>query len=176
MATELEFEKTYLLKTVPSDLTNCDSIVIEDRYVPQSVDHPVLRLRRYGDWLGLTKKYPVQGSDSSTQYEHTIVLNPDEYAALAGLPAKTFVKRRYYYPLGRVTAEIDVYQGQLQGLATVDVEFATEDDKQSFLPPDFCGPDVTQDSLIAGGMLAGKSYNDIADGLAAYGYEKIDVL
>ena len=30
---------------------------------------------------------------------------------------------------------------------------------------DFIGPDVTQDSLVAGGMLCGKKYADIADQL-----------
>jgi hypothetical protein len=55
----------------------------------------------------------------------------------------------------------------------VDIEFEKEKDKDSFVAPDFCLKDVTQEKFIAGGMLAGKSYEDIEKNLKNLGYKKI---
>lgn len=52
----------------------------------------------------------------------------------------------------------------------VEVEFATEAEKASFVMPEFCLVDVTQDDFIAGGILCGKSYDSLAPLLAQYGY------
>jgi len=41
------------------------------------------------------------------------------------------------------TAEVDVYEGPLAGLATVEVEFASEDAAHAFTPPPWFGRDVT---------------------------------
>lgn len=52
------------------------------------------------------------------------------------------VRHRTNLPSGEV-AEVDVYEGPLAGLATVEVEFASEDDAHAFAPPPWFGRDVT---------------------------------
>ncbi len=39
--------------------------------------------------------------------------------------------------------------------------------------PDFCLVEVTQEDFVAGGMLCGKSYEDIKADLDRYGYTKL---
>jgi CYTH domain-containing protein len=82
-------------------------------------------------------------------------------------------KTRYCYTYQDLYAELDVFDGKLQGLVVVDFEFETEEDKNAFSMPDFCLADVTQELFIAGGMLAGKGYADIEEDLQRFGYKKL---
>ncbi|NTW30858.1 MAG: hypothetical protein HGA33_06255 [Candidatus Moranbacteria bacterium] len=170
----IELERTYLAKRLPEGLYECPSREMLDIYLPVSSRHPVLRLRKNGDQLEMTKKTIVEGTDSSRMEEQTIKLSDEEYAALAGIGGKRVGKTRYLYEIDGHTAEVDVFDGALSGLILVDFEFETEAEKDAFLMPEFCLAEVTQEESIAGGFLAGKSYDDIAPGLSRFGYERID--
>ena len=170
MSVELEREFTFLMNSLPDDLDQFPSKIIEDNFIPAESDHPVIRIRRNGDQLVITKKYPKNsidgvGGDSSHMVEHTIELSPNEYAALNQLPGKRFKKRRFAYEIGDLMAEVDIYLDDLAGLVVIDFEFDSDEAMAAFQKPDFIGPDETQDSLVAGGMLCGKKYADIADQL-----------
>ena len=117
----------------------------------------------------ITKKQPVEGNDSSKQFEHTISLTPKEFEALSKLPAKKVRKIRYFFK----NCEIDIFKDNLEGLVLIDFEFESESQKDNFQMPKFCLADVTQDDFIAGGMLAGKSYKDIEKNLAKFNYQKL---
>ena len=176
---ELEREFTFLINRLPDDLATFPSKIIEDNYIPVSSDHPKIRIRRNGDKLVITKKYPAnstneQDGDSSRMVEHTIELNAEEYDALNQLPGKKFKKRRFAYKHGDYSAEVDVYLENLAGLVVIDFEFDSEAAMTKFQKPDFAGADVTQDVLLAGSTLCGKSYDDIADTLLEkYGYQPV---
>lgn len=171
--TELELEKTYLAAYLPQELATLAFERIADVYVPESVEHAVLRLRHKGDTYCITKKIPVSGDDSSRQHEHTILLSREEYEALATCSKKQFTKRRYNLELGGRQAELDVYEGDLAGLVVIDFEFATDEEMANFSAPDICLVDVTQDALIAAGKLAGKTYEDIRTQLEVYKYKPL---
>ena len=176
---ELEREFTYLLNKLPDDLDEFPSKIIEDIYVPAEARHPIIRIRRNGEKMMITKKYPIDSpediiGDASRQVEHTIDLSPDEYKSLASLPGKQFKKRRFAYKFNGQDAEIDVYLDKLAGLAVVDFEFNSDEAMEKFVKPDFVGTDVTQDEMVAGGMLCGKSYDDLVNQLEQkYGYKPL---
>ena len=168
----IELEKTYLAKKLPEDLKSCKSKEIIDVYIPKSSDHPNLRLRKNGDKFEITKKDPVNDRDASHQKEQTIILTESEFNALNKLEGKRVCKIRYHYDYNSRTAEFDVFQDSLKGLVVVDFEFATIEKKENFKMPDFCLVDVTQEVFIAGGMICGKSYEDIEDELKRFNYKK----
>ncbi|MDD5626257.1 MAG: hypothetical protein PHG83_03765 [Patescibacteria group bacterium] len=171
---EIELERTFLLKKIPEKLKDCKFIEILDIYIPQSAEHPVLRLRKKGNVFEMTKKFPKINNDASEQEEHTIVLSEEEFIALSKLDGKKFRKFRYYYPIGDMTAEIDIYLDDLEGLALADFEFKSIKERNIFAMPDFCLADVIQEKVLAGGMLAGKKYSDIESTLNKYNYRKIN--
>lgn len=173
MATEIELEYTYLAKEIPKGLADCPSKLIVDIYYPEALEHPLLRLRQRGDIYEMTKKENASGTDSSYKLEHTITLDRDEFEALSKAPGRRVAKRRYYYEYKGLTAEIDVFEGDLKGLVEVDFEFAAREDQLAFKMPDFCLADVTQEAFAAGGMLAGKSYKDIEKHLDEYKYKPL---
>ncbi len=169
----IELETTFLAKHLPEGLSSCKNAEYIDTYIPQSAPHPLLRLRKRGEVLEMTKKTLVSGTDSSKLREETISLSDDEFTALSGVAGKTVQKIRYQYPFEGRVAEIDVFQGALLGLVVVDFEFTSEAEQAAFAMPDFCLADVTQEVFIAGGVLAGQTYSDIEADLARFQYKKL---
>ncbi len=55
-----------------------------------------------------------------------------------------------------VVFELDVYEGALAGLVTLEVEFASEEDARAWTPPAWAGRDVTGDKAYANQTLAGR--------------------
>jgi len=171
---EIELERTFLAKYLPGDLDKFPSKQMQDSYIPKQARHPVLRIRKNGERFTITRKYPKQGTDTSEMIEETINLTQEEYNALQQIDSKVHKKIRYQYPTNNArVCEIDVYQDNLKGLVLIDFEFDSVEEKNNFIPPDFCLVDVTQEEFIAGGMLCGKSYENIQEELEKLGYKKI---
>lgn len=171
--TEIELEKTYLIKYLPEGFDISTSKEIKDIYIPKEIEHSILRIKQKGDKYEITKKQPIQGLDSSEQYEHTISLTKEEFSALEQIQGRKVRKIRHYYNHKGIQAEIDVFQDDLLGLVLVDFEFVEKADKDNFEMPEFCLIDITQDKYFAGGVLCGKKYADIENHLNELNYKKI---
>lgn len=169
---EIELERTFLLKKFPVDLGTLRSVEVFDIYIPKSASHSHLRIRKKGDKFEITKKHPVEGKDSSHLSEETIPLTEKEFTEFTQLEGRRVRKIRYYYQFGANTAEIDVFQDGLEGLILVDFEFKTSEEESDFMMPDFCLAEVTQEKFTAGGVLAGKKYEDLEEELGRYNYRK----
>lgn len=63
-------------------------------------------------------------------------------------------KTRYSFDRDGHTLELDIYEGDLEGLATVEVEFPTEAEAGAFEIPEWFGADVTADSAYKNQNLA----------------------
>jgi CYTH domain-containing protein len=172
-ALELELELSYLAASIPPGLDNCESKQLADVYFPANADHAKLRIRQKGDQYEFTKKTQADPNDAGAQHEENVRLTADEFAALAQGDGRNLAKTRYFLPYQGRIAEVDVFSGPLQGLVIIEFEFDTPEEKNAFVKPDFCLADVTQEDFIAGGVLAGKSYQDIASELARFGYEAL---
>jgi hypothetical protein len=70
---------------------------------------------------------------------------------------------------------VDIYFEALEGLAVIDFEFENDEDLEAFTMPSICLADVTQEKMLAGGMLAGKSYQDLRPTLDRYNYRPLKV-
>lgn len=169
----IELELTFLAKALPADLQDHPSKEIIDLYVENGTDHADLRIRKNGTTYELTRKTPVEEGDASKQTEITIPLTEVEFESFKKTAAKTVAKTRYFYPHGGQTAEFDVFTGPLDGLVVVDFEFATEGDKDDFTMPDFCLADITQETFIAGGVIAGKTYAEIENEVNRFDYKPL---
>lgn len=180
---EIELERTFLIQKMPEEVRramygNADTakrgdlpmtegvepVRIVDVYIPDGPEHSHLRLRQKGERYFITKKTPMQAGDASSQLEQTIELMRAEYEALAQCSEKRVVKDRYRVTLAGQPAEVDVFLDKLQGLVLVDFEFENTAAKDAFVPPKgFI--EVTELEAIAGGMLAGRSYEEVKDEL-----------
>lgn len=170
---ELELERTFLAKELPKEIKRADFVEIVDTYIPDRPEHSHLRLRKKGNKYYMTKKAPMS-KDASEQMEYTIELTLEEYEALVGCSKKRVTKKRYYAKIDGFDAEVDVFEEGLRGLVLVDFEFSDVDEKNKFVMPSSMLADVTPEEFIAGGMLAGKKYEDIVGELDRYKYKKIE--
>jgi len=167
----IEREFTYLAKHIPEDVEDFPHKEIRDFYFSGETENlPVLRIRKTDDKYELVKKTSIQGKDDSEKNEARITLDKTEYEALAKGECEVVEKNRYLYPFKKQTAEIDVFQGALRGLVLVEFEFPSDVEKAQFTPPEYCLADVTPELFIAGGMLAGKKYQQIESQLREFGY------
>lgn len=173
MNQELELELTFLAKELPKNIKIVKPTRIIDIYIPDTPKHSHLRLRQKGDKYEMTKKMPIVEGDASEQIEQTISLTKDEFIALSSCSKKRVAKDRYNVEIEGRVAEIDVFIGDLKGLVLMDFEFNTIAEKSAFKIPSVALADVTQEDFIAGGLLAGKTYNDIASELERFNYRRV---
>jgi CYTH domain-containing protein len=173
-AEAIELELTFLASELPKEIIGSVGKRLTDVYVPESGSpHPTLRLRQKGDSYEITKKQPLRTGDASAHRELTIPLSEEEYRSLAGANTRSVSNIRYAVMIDGYPAEVDVFQGALAGLVLIDFEFTSEDEKTAFTTPASCLADVTQEDFIAGGILAGKHYQDLADQLIRFKYQPL---
>lgn len=174
MNQELELELTFLAKELPEGVKTAKPIRIVDIYIPDTPEHSHLRLRQKGDKYEITKKMPVVEGDASEQTEQTIPLTKDEFIALSSCSKKRVAKDRYNVEIEGKMAEVDVFIDGLKGLVLMDFEFDKVDEKSAFKMPSVALADVTQEDFIAGGLLAGKTYDDISSELKRFNYKRVE--
>ncbi|MGO2166403.1 hypothetical protein ACTXN6_04630 [Corynebacterium casei] len=167
----IEIERTYLAAEIPELAKESQPKLMSDFYLPSDMTvHPKLSLCQKGDAYEITKKSVLDESDASQQSEATIELNMREFEALRECSSRKVSKLRYSMKHDDWTVEVDVFTEGLEGLVLVDFEFDKEQAMRKFKAPSYCGADVTQEDFIAGGMLAGRTIEDIADDLECLNY------
>lgn len=171
--TVIEYELTFLAKEIPKEIQHSLPTRLVDVYIPENAAHPHVRLRRKGNTYEITKKVPLAADDLSEHSEQTIPLDQTEFESLAGGHNRLVEKDRYSVVIQGYPAEVDVFSGKLEGLVLIDFEFSNAADKQTFTPPSCCLANVTQEEFLAGGILSGKSYNDIAAALLRFDYQPL---
>lgn len=136
----MEIERKFLTKHIPFDITAYPCLAISQAYLSFS---PTIRVRQSNEDYILT----VKGKGHLAREEFELPLSREEYERLLGKTEGTpVVKKRYLVPLAEgLTAEVDVYEGELAGLMTTEVEFPSLAAAEAFLPPDWFGRDVSEE-------------------------------
>lgn len=152
---DIELEKAWLVQELPQDLRKQKSVQITQAYLEKYKDEngksvKDARIRKMGDKFTFTVKY-FAGSEKETGQviEKTEEITKERYVELIKTATKKVVKSRYYYPLDKkLTAEIDVYQNNLEGLVVIEVEFPTLKAEKAFKEPAWFGKEVTDSKGI----------------------------
>jgi adenylate cyclase len=92
--------------------------------------------------------------DPSVVMITNIYLSADEYDVLAALPGDTVDKTRWRMPSDDGIIAVDEFQGRHAGLVLAEASFDNEADLSAFVPPRWCGTEVTSDDRYSGGSLA----------------------
>lgn len=117
-------------------------------------DQSEIRLRRAGENLFLTVKQGQGESRSETEVNLDREAFDDLWPESAG---RRVEKTRSRIDLeGGLVAELDQYEGDLEGLLTVEVEFQSPEAAVKFKPPAWFGRELTGDSAWANRSLATK--------------------
>lgn len=170
-----EVERKYLVdpENIPVDLENCQRAELKQGYLAISADGSETRIRSFGD--GKRFELTVKSSGTVIRDEQNIKITEEMFDTLWPLTSGARVeKTRYYIPLvdehGReYTAELDVYKGHLEGLATIEVEFGGREADASvradtFKPPEWFGKDVSGDKRYKNRSLASQQHGFLSLG------------
>jgi CYTH domain-containing protein len=146
----VEVERKFLVDRLPEDLADWPSQRIEQGYLAITGDVEV-RVRRRGEQATLT----VKSSPALQRVEVELPIDEHRFAALWPLTeGRRVVKTRHVRDAGDVVLELDRYDGDLGGLATLEVELPDRATAESFTPPPWAGTDVTGDPRYANQSLA----------------------
>ena len=137
----MEIERKFLCNKPDFELSCYKKANIVQYYVSTE---PVIRIRKSDDSFFLT----IKSKGSVARQELEMEISEKEFDNLVKLTDKPPVsKTRYFIPLeNSLTAELDIYNGSLSGLFTVEVEFESIEDAESFTPPEWFGNDVSEDN------------------------------
>ena len=134
----MEIERKYLIKNTPDNLSDFPCRIMEQGYLNTD---PVIHIRKDNDNYELTYK----SKGLMVREEYNLPLTKEAYGhLLSKIDGRLIKKRRYMLPLGGgLTAELDIFEGELAPLILAEVEFPDEDSAFSFIPPNWFGEDVT---------------------------------
>lgn len=136
----MEIERKYLIKNMPK-LENYKYHKIEQAYL---CTNPVVRVRREDESYYMTYK----GGGMMAREEYNLPLNREAYEHLIQKADGNVIgKTRYLIPLELegLTIELDVFDSPFESLVLAEVEFESEEQANTFQPPEWFGEDVTFD-------------------------------
>ena len=134
----MEIERKFLITELPENLTQYNCRRIEQGYLCTA---PVVRIRRQDEEYYLTYK----SKGMMVREEYNLPLTAEAYAQLREKTEGNLIsKQRYLIPLNEtLTAELDIFDAPFAPLMLAEVEFSSEEEANSFVPPAWFGEDVT---------------------------------
>jgi adenylate cyclase len=136
-----EIERTFRVRQIPKNIAKYPSENIAQGYLAIVPNGAEVRLRKIADRYFETFK----GSGRLQRRELEIELNPDQFHTLwPGTEGQRIEKIRYQMEDKGQKIELDVFQGDLEGLVLAEVEFSSREESEGFDPPDWFGDEVTE--------------------------------
>lgn len=133
----MEIERKFLIKELPDGLGQYRCIQIEQGYLCTA---PVVRIRRSDEKYILTYK----GEGLLEREEYNLPLTKEAYEHLrAKADGLLIAKKRYCIPYQEHLIELDIFEGELAPLQLAEVEFASREEAERFIAPEWFGEDVT---------------------------------
>ena len=150
-----EIEKKFKVKKLPIELLeNIEPLELTQTYL-QAKEGEEVRVRAINNsTFVMTVKKPTNSANVREEVEGEI--SKEEYETYLKLQiGRQIKKKRYKIPDDNgLIYELDIYQGDLDGLMVVEVEFPTEEMANSFVKPDWFGNEVTSDKSYKNASLA----------------------
>jgi CYTH domain-containing protein len=146
-----EIERKFVVTDPPVEALESPAEGIDQGYLV-SDGQTEIRLRRRAGRHYLT----VKKGHGEVREETEVDITPEQFDQLwSQTDGWRVEKRRHLIPLGDgLTAEMDVYSGQLEGLVTVEVEFDSREASAAFDPPGWFGEEVTGDIRYSNQQMA----------------------
>jgi adenylate cyclase len=153
MAPGREIERKFLVSgRLPFALDRYPCEEIKQGYIAISPEGTEVRIRARGG----KRTLGVKSEPSASRVEEEIDLEQRRFDALWPLTEpRRIEKRRYVIPADEDRSiELDVYDGELAGLVTAEIEFSSEQEAEAYEPAPWLGADVTGDARYSNQSLA----------------------
>ena len=152
----MEIERKFLIskENLPADLDAYPHHKLEQGYLSTA---PVVRIRKEDDNYYLTYK----SKGLMTREEYNLPLTKESYEHMRPKADGILIsKTRYLIPeKDGLTIELDVFEGALAPLVLAEVEFETEEEANTFVPPEWFGEDVTFSTKYHNSTLSQRTFS-----------------
>ncbi|MDD3101718.1 MAG: class IV adenylate cyclase [Patescibacteria group bacterium] len=146
-----EIERKFFISSLPENLEDFPHEEVMQGYIALAEDGTEIRLRKRGDKYFQT----VKNGAGKIRTELEIEITEEQFNALwITTEGKRLEKIRYKIPYEAGVIELDVYQGNLKGLVTAEMEFKSEKDSDKFIPPQWFGEEATNNEKYKNQYLA----------------------
>lgn len=150
-----EIEKKWLIKVsdIPYDLTEADKYEIVQTYLNFS---PEIRIRNINNMEYVLTTKCDTAIKGLVREEHEYLITKEEYDnLLIKKEGNTIYKTRYrFINEDGIEMEIDIFSGELEGLAYLEIEFIDIESAEKYQAPSWVIKDVTTDLSYKNGYLA----------------------
>lgn len=151
----IERERRFLVEVLPADLDDHDVVALSQGYLVIG-ERGSTRVRDAGT-EGCTFTFKAGDGAERTELEWPITRHEFD-AAWPYTEGRRIEKQRYRIPHVSDGAthviELDVFEGDLEGLVIAEVEFGSIDALAAFEPAEWFGPEVTDDGRYSNASLA----------------------
>lgn len=159
-----KLEIAWLIKSLPKDLKKFPSVKIQQGYV-ENEDSNVkdIKVRHIGSVFSCTVKYFAK-DEKETGYcrEESLLISEDLFNKYYKKCKSKVEKIRYFYLLENgLTAEVDIYCGNLEGFSVVEVEFPNVEEYKKFSIPSWFGKEVTDSKGIYPPLIANMNIEEV---------------
>jgi len=149
----IEIERKFLVKANDFKNLAVSSVNIKQAYLSKD-PHRTVRIRIKNKQAFLTIKGISSASGMSRfEWEKELTLEEGEMLFQLALPT-VIVKTRYIVPQGALSFEVDVFEGDHQGLILAEIELPSE--STSIVLPPWIGKEVTGDQRYYNSYLSSK--------------------
>lgn len=152
---DAEIEKKWLIRTedIPYDLSQAEKYEIVQTYLNFS---PEVRVRNINDSEYVLTIKCDTALKGFVREEHEWLISKEEYDnLLTKKEGNTINKTRYRFKDEKgIEMEIDIFSGDLKGLAYLEIEFVDTESAENYKTPNWVIKDVTTDLNYKNGYLA----------------------
>lgn len=134
-----EIERKFLIKTLP-DLTGVEVFNYE-RYFIYNENGFEIRVQKKGSMFELERKSFIDNLESS---KSKIIISEQEFIFLKNISKNSLSRDSYKYS---DSISVKKYNANFDGLIRVEVEFKNKLEAESFVVPDWFGPEITSTIL-----------------------------
>lgn len=146
----MEIERKFLVKKLPENLAQYPCRRISQAYV---CTDPVIRVRQKDEDYILT----IKGEGFLQREEFEMPLKKEQYKKLlAKAEGRSIAKDRYCIPFGEYTIELDIFAPPFDPLILAEVEFASVEEANAFVVPDWFGEEVTHENEYTNAAISRK--------------------
>lgn len=159
MAGKVETERKYLInpENLPWDSENMKCAAKYDfiqTYICYSPEMRVRAISGHKNYYTMTIKIPLDDEGLSRQEIDFKILESEYNDLLKKQVGNTIYKTRYQFWYENHYIAVDIYSGDLSGLAVAEIEFPDEKRAAEYKPPEWFGDEVTSDKQYKNAYLA----------------------
>lgn len=161
-----ELCRLFLIESLPAPLKPASAhLQLFDNYITETrLRLRSIRVPETKEWTYLLQQRIVLNENELSSWKIAeLHLNESEHAQLETFEANEIRKNRYFHEFDGREFTFDVYLGSLWGLNRARVDFETNGDLRTFVPPPFAVFEVTCETFFDDAGLVYRKFEDVRE-------------